>query len=163
MSRRRSVDRLVEAALAGLMALAVVNVSWQVFARYVRGEPSSFTDELSRFVLIWIGLLGAAHGVGRRVHLSMNLLTANMTAPRRERLAVVVDLLVALFAVTVMVVGGGRLVLLTLDLGQDSAALGVPLGFVYLALPVSGLLITWYTLGFVRARMRRLRRGGVAD
>jgi TRAP-type C4-dicarboxylate transport system permease small subunit len=163
MTGRRRVDRAVEVTLAGLMALAVVNVSWQVVARYVLGEPSSFTDELSRFVLIWIGLLGAAHGVGRRMHLSMNLLTARMTAPRRERLAVVVDLLVALFAVAVMVVGGTRLVLLTLDLGQDSAALGVPLGIVYLALPVSGLLITYYTLGFVRVRLRRLRRGGVAD
>lgn len=163
MTGKRRVDRVLGATLAGLMALAVVNVTWQVVARYLLGQPSSFTDELARFVLIWIGLLGAAHGVGRRVHLSMSLVATRVTGVRREWLGVAIDLTVAAFAVTVLVVGGSRLVWLTLELGQDSAALGLPLGFVYLALPVSGLLITYYAATFVRTRLRRLRSGGVGD
>ena len=160
MNGKRIVDRAIEAALAGLMGLAVVNVSWQVFARYALAAPSSFTDELARFILIWIGLLGAAHGVGRRLHLSMNLLAAAASGARREWFGVFIDLAVGSFALVVMIVGGGSLVWLTLDLGQRSAALGVPLGIVYLALPVSGSLIVFYAGSFVWRRLQRLGVGG---
>lgn len=156
------VARAVDAVLVLLMALVVVNVAWQVVSRYGLGRPSSFTDELSRFLLVWIGLLGAARGVGRREHLSMNVLAARLSGVRREWLGIAVDLAVAAFALLVLVGGGGGLMALSFGLGQRSAALGVPLGLVYLVLPVSGLLIAGYAFGFVAHRVRRLRSGGVA-
>ncbi len=55
-----AVSRALDAVLVVLMALVVLNVAWQVVSRYGLGRPSSFTDELSRFLLVWIGLLGAA-------------------------------------------------------------------------------------------------------
>lgn len=161
MSRKAIVNRVVEAGLIGLMGAAVVNVSWQVFARYVLGAPSSFTDELARILLIWIGLIGAAYGVGRRNHLSMNLFAARLGGRRRDSLGVVIDALVGLFGFAVMVVGGGRLVLLTRELGQRTPALGIPLGLVYAAIPLAGMLVVYYTAGFVRARIARIRSGGV--
>ena len=51
---------------------------------------------------------------------------------------------IATFAVLVLVIGGTRLVELTLVLGQTSAALQVPRGYVYLALPLSGIVILVY-------------------
>jgi TRAP-type C4-dicarboxylate transport system permease small subunit len=51
---------------------------------------------------------------------------------------------VATFALLVLVVGGGALVRLTLDLEQTSAALRVPLGWVYAVLPLSGTLLLLY-------------------
>ncbi len=161
MTRKAIVNRIVEAVLIGLMGAAVVNVSWQVFARYVLGAPSSFTDELARMLLIWIGLIGAAYGVGRRNHLSMNLIAARLGGRRRDLLGVVIDAVVGLFGLAVMVVGGGHLVMLTRELDQRSPALGVPLGLVYAAIPMAGILVVFYTVGFVRARMARLRSGGV--
>ena len=49
------------------------------------------------------------------------------------------------FALVVLVYGGGQLVQLTLELRQTSAALGLPIGYVYGVLPLSGILITWYS------------------
>ena len=63
----------------------------------------------------------------------------------------------ALFALFVMVIGGARLVSLSFLLGQTSAALQVPLGVVYLALPVSGVLIVVYLTLFILERLRLLR------
>jgi TRAP-type C4-dicarboxylate transport system permease small subunit len=56
-----------------------------------------------------------------------------------------IELLIFCFALLVLVVGGTGLVRLTLSLGQTSAALQVPLGYVYLALPFSGLLMMFFS------------------
>ena len=52
----------------------------------------------------------------------------------------------AVFALVVMIGGGGNLVIMTLQLGQYSAALNVPLGLVYAIVPFSGLLIVFYSI-----------------
>ncbi|MEM8931391.1 MAG: TRAP transporter small permease [Acidobacteriota bacterium] len=149
MSERPTLERGLAALLAGALALAVVAVLWQVVSRYLLGDPSSFTDELVRYLLIWIGLLGGAHAAGRRLHLAIDLLPHRLPTRSRHRLAVVVHALVGLFAFAVLVVGGGNLVLVTARLGQTSAALGVPLAGVYLALPVAGLVMVATSLRFV--------------
>ena len=157
MSRARArLDAALGAALAGLMALAVLNVLWQVASRYVLQSPSSFTDELARYLLMWIGLLGAAYGVGQRLHVAMDLWPARLDARGGGALALVADAGVLGFALVVWVVGGGRLVALVASLGQTSAALGVPLAAVYAALPVSGLIVAAYVLlGIVERRRER--------
>ena len=56
-----------------------------------------------------------------------------------------IETCIFVFAALVLVVGGTGLVWLTLDLGQTSAALQIPLGFVYLVLPLSGFLMMFYS------------------
>ena len=130
--------------LVMVMGVSVVNVLWQVFTRFVLSDPSSYTEELARYLLIWIGIIGAGYAAGRRLHLAIDLLPNRLRDGPRIVLGVISELCVAAFAVGVLLIGGLRLVSLTLSLGQTSAALGIPIGYVYLALPLSGLLITWY-------------------
>jgi TRAP-type C4-dicarboxylate transport system permease small subunit len=133
----------------------VANVLWQVFTRFVLSDPSSYTEELARYLLIWIGLIGAAYASGRQLHLAIDLLPQRLTGRARTALDVVIRVAVATFAVVVLVYGGTRLVSLTLNLGQTSAALRVPIGWVYLAVPISGALIAWFALRDVRDLLRR--------
>jgi TRAP-type C4-dicarboxylate transport system permease small subunit len=144
VSARAWVDRVVGGALAALMGAAVLNVLWQVASRFLLGDPSSFTDEAARFLLIWIGLLGAAHVAGQRRHLAIELLPQRLGPRGRALLGLAGEAVVAGFAMAVLVVGGARLVALTLDLGQRSPALGIPLGWVYAVLPVSGALVLFH-------------------
>jgi TRAP-type C4-dicarboxylate transport system permease small subunit len=137
------------------MAVSVANVLWQVFTRFVLSDPSSYTEELARYLLIWIGLIGAAYASGRQLHLAIDLLPRRLTGRARTALDVVIRVAVATFAVVVLVYGGTRLVSLTLNLGQTSAALRVPIGWVYLAVPISGALIAWFALRDVRDLLRR--------
>jgi TRAP-type C4-dicarboxylate transport system permease small subunit len=58
---------------------------------------------------------------------------------------VVIELCVIAFAGVVLIGGGLQLVRLTLGLGQRSAALGIPMGWVYSALPLSGVLFVWFS------------------
>jgi TRAP-type C4-dicarboxylate transport system permease small subunit len=137
---KRRVDHALETALAALMTAMVLVVLWQVATRYLLRDPSSVSEELARFGLMWLGLVGASYGFGQKAHLAIDL------APRGRAFEWIVAASVAAFAVAVLVVGGARLVAATLALGQTSAALRFERGYVYLALPLSGLLILFYTV-----------------
>jgi TRAP-type C4-dicarboxylate transport system permease small subunit len=141
---RRTVDRALAGLLVVLMALLVIDVLWQVASRYLLRAPSSFTEELARFLLIWVGLLGAAYAAGRNMHLAVDLLPAHLSGPGRRLLEGTILGLILLFALAVMGYGGARLVWVTLHLGQTAAALRMPLGYVYIVLPLSGLLMAGY-------------------
>lgn len=153
----RVVDRALGWVLVVLMGVAVANVLWQVFTRFVLADPSSFTDELARYLLIWIGLLGASYAAGTQMHLAIDLLPAKLTGRPRFYVGVLIEACIFLFALSVLVIGGTHLVVLTLTLGQTSAALHVPLGYIYLALPLSGLLMMLYSVGAVVELFAELR------
>ena len=146
MRIRTTIDRILYITLASLMGLMVLNVLWQVASRYVVNSPSSFTDELARYLLIWVGLLGAGYVTGKKLHLAIDLLPSRTTGKKAKNLAIFINTIVALFAMFVMVWGGLKLVYITLTLKQNSAALGLPLGFVYSVLPLSGILIIYYSI-----------------
>ncbi len=139
-------ERTLAQLLVVLMALMVLDVTWQVVTRFILKNPSSFTEELARFLLMWIGLLGAAYAYRKHSHLSLDLLLQSVNENKRLLLVRVSQALCFGFAASVMVVGGIRLMNLTLTLNQTSAALGMPMGYVYACLPVSGLLICWFAV-----------------
>jgi TRAP-type mannitol/chloroaromatic compound transport system permease small subunit len=74
MKLKLTLDRSIQVIIAVLMGVMVLNVTWQVFSRYVLGDPSSFTDELARYSMIWLGLLGAAYVSGKQGHLAIDVL-----------------------------------------------------------------------------------------
>ena len=159
MSLRAAVDRALGALLIVLLAASVVNVLWQVFSRYALGSPSSFTDELARYLLVWVGLMGSAYAAGQRLHVAVDLLPGR-AGRLRAASALFAHGVVALFSLAVLVVGGGGLVRLVVELGQHSAALGVSLAWVYLAAPLAGGLVVFYALCDAHAEWRRISQRG---
>lgn len=143
---RQKIDLILSRTLIIIMALMVINVLWQVFTRYLTGSPSSFTDELSRYLMIWLGILGAAYVSGKNMHVAIDYLPSKLKEKPRKRLATFVQIIVLLFALFALVIGGIRLVYISFTLGQTTPALGIPLAVVYLVLPLSGLLIVYYKL-----------------
>lgn len=151
---KRSIDKLLEWGLIILMGANVLNVLWQVFTRFVMKNPSSFTEELARYLLIWVGLLGASYAAGKKMHLAIDVVLQGIKDKPRIGTEIGIQVFIFLFSLLVMVVGGMRLVAITLALNQISAALRVKLGYVYLVLPLSGLLIMFYALVFFIQRLR---------
>ncbi len=142
---RGTVDAILGWAICLLTAGMVLNVLWQVFTRFVLRNPSSFTEEGARFMMIWVGLLGAAYASGQRAHLALDLITARLHGARKRISDGIIHAVVLLFALGAMVGGGGRLVWIQLSLGQQSAALQIKLGYVYLAVPLAGAFIAFYS------------------
>jgi len=142
-----TLNRLIETLLVVIFGLLVIDVVWQVVSRYVVGQSSSFTEEFARFSLIWLTVLGAAYINGSKEgHLSMDFLLSKLSGKKKVKRQKVIQVLMALFALIIMVVGGGNLVYITLSLGQISSALQVPLGFVYAIVPISGMIIIFFSI-----------------
>jgi len=131
------------------MAVITLDVLWGVFTRYAMGNQASWTEEMARFLLIWIGILGAAWASGQRIHLAIDLLQPSLPPKKQRLLKRFIALLVASFALAVLVIGGSRLVYITHQLEQVSAALRMPMAAVYAVLPISGWLIIYYQFYFV--------------
>ena len=142
----KMLNNIVEKLLIILFGLMVVDVIWQVASRYLFSKPSSFTEELARFLLIWLVVLGAAYLNGQREHLSMDFLLNKLPPDQKIKRLKIIEIMMALFAFVVMVIGGGNLVYTTLLLGQESPALHMPLGYIYAIVPFSGILIVIYSI-----------------
>ncbi|SNR92891.1 TRAP-type C4-dicarboxylate transport system, small permease component [Belliella buryatensis] len=145
---KNQIDKVIATTLVLLMGLMVVNVTWQVLSRYILQSPSSFTDELSRYMLIWLGMLGSAYVAGQNQHLAIDIVLRKLEGLAKIRLQIMINVLVVIFAVIAMVLGGSNLVYITYMLGQKSATLQIPLAYVYGVIPFSGLLVIYYQLSF---------------
>ncbi|MBN9672595.1 TRAP transporter small permease [Roseibium aggregatum] len=154
----RGVDLVLRVVITTAFAVLVACVVWQVVSRYLLQSPSTVTDEMARFLFIWVALLGGAYTFGRRRHLAIDLLPVITTGRARLLVNGLIIAAVAFFAGIVMVYGGIDLVGRTLETGQVSPALRLPMGLIYVAIPFSGLCILYYCLTFL-ADLIRTGRG----
>lgn len=144
MTLRNKIDKILANTLIVIMSVMVMNVLWQVFSRYIMKDPSSFTDELARYLMIWIGVLGAAYVSGKNMHVAIDVLPKKFSKLVQKRITGFVNLLIIVFVFTALIVGGIRLVYITYILDQHSPSLQIPLAVVYMVLPLSGALIIFY-------------------
>ena len=143
---RRKLDSILEVTVICLLSLMVLDILWQVLARYVLGNPSSFSDELAGYLLIWTGLFGAALASGRHLHLAIDLFPNSRNGVSAKVAETFVYACMALFSLSILIIGGSRLIYMTWILEQRSAAMNLPLALVYAAIPMSGLCLLTYAL-----------------
>lgn len=143
---KSTIDKYLGYFLIALMSIMTLDVLWGVFTRYALGSQASWTEELARFLLIWIGILGAAYASGQKMHLAIDLLQPKLEEQNQKRVSTFIHLLIIAFALAIMVIRGGRLIYITNVLGQISPAMRVPMYFVYSVIPLSGFLIIYYKI-----------------
>lgn len=153
------VTKTLSFVLIVLMAVIVLDVTWQVVTRFILKNPSSFTEELAGFLLIWIGLLGASYALYTRAHLGIDILTTKLKGDRKRFVEIIIYAIVFLFALVVLVIGGIRLVNLVFTLNQVSPAMGIPMGYVYLVLPLTGVLMMFYSAAFIYFLLKKVPLG----
>lgn len=136
----------LDAVLIVAVALLVIDVVWGVFTRYVMGEQAKWTEELARFLLVWVALLGGAVAFGTKGHLGVDFFVGKFHVEARKLVAVVVHLIVLFFAGAVFLYGGMRVVFDALAMEQMTPALGWKMGYVYLALPIAGIFMALFTI-----------------
>lgn len=143
---RRAIDTALEWAIVILLAVMLMSVLWGVGTRYLMDDPSSWTDEVARFTLIWLGITGSTYVSGKNAHIAIELLPEYLKPKNQHRLEILIAIIVSVFVICIFIAGGLRYVYISFYLGQTSAALGLPMGYVYLILPVCGFLIVYYKI-----------------
>lgn len=132
-----------------LSVFLVVCVVWQVLSRYIFSAPSTITDELSRYLFMWVAMIGAAYTTGQKRHLAIDLLVMKLSGKRKLLVEIFIQIAITAFAVIVLIYGGSVLTIQTLAAGQLTPALGIEMGYVYFCLPITGILMVIYSIYFM--------------
>ena len=139
------LDKALETVVIVCVAILVLDVLWQVFTRQVLKNQSLWTEELATFLLMWVALLGAAVALGLGAHLGIDYFVGKISKRKRTFIEIIVFVLILMFAGYVMLYGGIDLVTSTLMLGQVSPVWKIKMGYVYLAVPISGFFMMIYS------------------
>lgn len=151
------LDKTLEVIVMVCMGILVLDVLWQVFTRKVLNNPSQWTEELAIFLLIWVALLGAAVALSLGSHLGIDYFVGKLSKGKRIVTEIIVFALILAFAVYVMLYGGYDLVKSTFELGQVSPVWKIKMGYVYLAVPVSGFFMVIYSFIGLIERIKAVR------
>ncbi|MDY3765451.1 MAG: TRAP transporter small permease [Lachnospiraceae bacterium] len=141
---RKGIDMILSSVCVLLFALMVVVGTYQIVSRYFFNSPSTISEELLTYSFTWMALLASAYVFGKRDHMRMGFLADKLTGTPRKILEIVIECLVMLLAGSVMVYGGYNIMQLTMT--QVTASLGIPMGVVYTVVPLSGILIVFYSI-----------------
>jgi TRAP-type C4-dicarboxylate transport system permease small subunit len=141
------VVRALEWFTIFLFSALVFDVLWGVISRYVPGiVPSDWTEELAVNLLIWVSLFGAALTYREYGHLGVDYFVGKLDPSAQRWVAIVVEITVLIFAGFALVLGGSRLVAETLAANQLTPVLQWKIGYLYSAVPISGLFICAFAI-----------------
>jgi len=124
----------------------VVTTFVQVIFRFIFFNSLTWSEELSRYCLVWLTFIGGALGVRKKVHVAVEALA--MLFPKIVKKAVVRFnyILLAVFSIILIKYG---FELAAFNMRQLSPAMHIPIGLSYAAIPVGGLLIFMFTVELV--------------
>ncbi|WP_300370827.1 TRAP transporter small permease [Brachyspira sp.] len=141
------IDKCLFILLFFIVSSILVCICLQVFSRYLLKHPFVFTEELVRFLLIWLGLFGASYTFGRKGHIALTLILDKFKGNLKKIVNILINILVLIFSVLVLTIGGFKLILITKT--QLSSVLTIPIWWVYIVAPISGIITTFYQLYFM--------------
>ena len=138
----KKFDEILNTVMRFLMAVSMFALCvfgvWQVFTRWVLGNPSTFTDELLRYILIVSGLIGSAYCFYTDEHLALTLITDKAKGPFKVVLNVFIEACIIFFVVYVFIYGGWKLASTAINL---SSVMRIPMKLLYMTEPLCGIMI----------------------
>lgn len=152
---RKLLDKVLEIVTCLMLTMMVIAVCWQVISRYVLGTPSTFTEELLRFALVWLSMLGMAYVSGKQQHISLTLFLDKASPLLRHIWMLILQVCFGFFAIYVLIIGG--LQISSISMEQYSPALNMSMGHVYYALPLGGVLIIIYSVLNIVDSLRNMK------
>ena len=141
---RAAIMKILGVVITLLFILMTLVGTYQIVTRYFFNRPSTISEELLTYSFTWMSLLASAYVFGKRDHMRMGFMADKLTGPARRYLEVFIDALSFFFAEVVMVYGGISITKLTMI--QTTASLRVPMGYIYVIVPVTGIIIMMFSL-----------------
>lgn len=141
---RKGIDAALSSVCAVIFAAMICIGTYQIITRFIFNSPSTVSEELLTYSFAWMALLSSALVFGKRDHMRMGFFADKFSGTNRKVLEVISEVLVMAFAGIVMVYGGSTIMNLTMT--QKTASLGIPMGVIYTVVPLSGIIIVFYTI-----------------
>ena len=141
---RNSLNKIIEIFCIVLMTFMTILVTWQVITRYVFNNPSAVTEQLCQYLFIWLVLFGSAYIFGKREHMQITFIKEKLPNKLGKICDLLQEIIIFIFTLGVLVIGGYLSVVK--QMVQFDAALQIPIGIVYAAIPLSGVFILFYSI-----------------
>ena len=141
---RKYTDKVIEYICISFIAIMTALVTWQVITRYFFKSPNAYTEQICKYMFIWLVLLASAYVFGKKEHMSIVFIREKFTGRTAVKVNIMVEVIVIVFALSVLVIGGFNNTLLTM--GQHDSVLPITISMIYVMLPISGLLTVMYSI-----------------
>jgi len=145
------VERILISLCALLLAAITVIILLSVFYRYVLGNALSWSEEAGRFLVVFVGLAGAAIALHKDEHASFTAVLNRFPAWLQKACRVLNYSLIALFAGIMLVYGTD----LAFDSGATAEIIPMPMWIPLLSVPFSGGIMLLVALMKIASELRR--------
>jgi TRAP-type C4-dicarboxylate transport system permease small subunit len=149
------LNKVIEVVMVVLIVAMVCGNFWQIFTRFVLNNAASWTEEFLRYALIWLTMLGVPYAYSKNKHIAIEFVADTYSPKAKIVNQILIEVLVLFIAAFVMI--GGGIMVTGNALGQTSPALGMPMQFYYLGVPVCGILLIIYTIPRLIGQIREYR------
>ena len=143
----RLLSRLVEGLIILLAAFIVAIVTTEVILRYVFSHSLIFTEELSRYLMVWVVFLGSALAVRDGSHIRIGILV-NRLGPKLQRFVSLVAYTLTLVFLIVIALEGIKI--LPRQLYQMCITIDISLFYFYLAIPVGSVFMIIFLIPIIK-------------
>lgn len=144
ISLKNMLTKLLGTISIILFAILVCVTAWQVFSRQVLNAPSTWSEELSKILFVWLAFAGSAFLFGERGHIAVDFLARRLPVTAQRILQVIVQITIVGFVVLAMVWGG--YLASSIAWNQQMTALPLTLGWVYIIIPIAGVFIAIFAV-----------------
>ncbi|WP_346234794.1 TRAP transporter small permease [Lysinibacillus telephonicus] len=141
---KKVLDKILSSICVVLFGALVLLVTWQVFTRFVLNNPSAFSEELAKYCFVWLVLFGTAFVFGENGHMRIEFIQDALPVKIKMVVQIFIEISIIFFSALVLLSGG--LTITKLAWEQLSAALQIPVGYLYAVMPVSGIFIIFYCI-----------------
>jgi TRAP-type C4-dicarboxylate transport system permease small subunit len=138
-----SCNKLAEWSCVLLLVAMTVVTFAQVFFRFVVVHSLPWSEEFSRYSLVWASFLGASIALKRGLHIGVQAFVTKLSQEKRRLIYLITLVMITFFLIVVIVKG---LQMASFNMRQSSPAMRIPMGFPYLAIPVGSLIMVIHLL-----------------
>lgn len=155
-SFKEKMTKILEIVSIALFAFITIVGTYQIITRYVFNSPSTKSEELLTYSFTWLALLAAALVFGKRDHMRMEFLADKIKGKASVTLSIISEVIVLIFSTLVLVYGGFQITKLTAL--QSTASLGVPMSYIYVIVPICGILIVIFSIMNISGLISELKQ-----
>jgi len=138
----RAIESFCKYSLCLLFIMIIIAGFMQVFWRYALNNPLTWSDELCRYGMIWLTFIGAGLGVKRYSHITIDILKGYLPESVNAKIERLNSLFILVFSLVIIYFGA---IIAFQNMNQFSPGLYIPMGTIYLVMPIGGLIMLFYS------------------
>lgn len=133
------VDKIMEILIVVILVAMSLIVLWQVFTRFILNDPSTWSEELAKYLMIWLAFLAGAMGIKTGSHLGLTLISGSVANPVVKKTIWVISYILCLITGVIILVYGYKFMLV--GKLKTASSMNFTMTIVYAIIPLSGAMM----------------------